>query len=335
MIDITSTDSEAHCAYFDTITAKGDCIGLLLSTLTSSNGNCFGDLYKGITSNTADAFGMYMTSINGKTTHALYAEDVIASSFSYGVELVNIKSTGGEARGISMSPVTARTNGFGIRIDNVTSESGNAYGSYTSNISTNGGFAQGSEISKVVGLQGSYGLNIHDVNCEAKDSYGIRVDSVNAPSANAYGCILTNIGGSRQYGFYQRGALNVGNIFDSFVDCGGSTGLTDPPALNVRGSTNTTVQFFTTATATATVNGGNIIICSGGVITTLNLPSSPPDGLTYQLWKPSTPTLTINGVTHLINGVPTQSIATGSPTNPQNISLTYSSALGQWLYHVN
>jgi len=305
-LDDLTGDIEANGTFFQKLQANGTVAAHYFEYLTSQD----------------KCYGVRGQEIQGK---------VEAS----GLHLITVNSDSGKSYGTSIQEITASSDAFGHYATQIQSNASSAHGIRVDGI-------QGAINAEAFATKGvnaknglAFGARIESVYTDGKEAYGVYVDGVNAPVGNAYGVLLQNIAGSRQYGFYQRGALNVGNIFDSFVDCGGSTAITDNPVLNVRGSINTKTQFFTTASATATLNGGNIIICSGGTITTLKLPASPPDGLSYQLWKPSTLPLTIDGGAILINGSATQVIVGGSPANPQNASITYSVNLGQWLFHVN
>jgi hypothetical protein len=305
-LETLTGDTEVFGTFFQKLQANATVVGNYFERLTSQD-KCYGFRGQEIQGKN-EANGLHLITVNSDTgkAYGTYIEGVTASSDAYGH--------------IAQTIVSSSASAHGIRIDGIQGAL-NAEAFATKGVNAKNGLA--------------FGARIESVYTDGKESYGAYISGLDAPVGNSYGVLIENIAGSRQYGFYQRGALNVGNIFDSFVDCGGSTSNTDPPAVNVRGSINTETQFFTTASATATINGGNILICSGGVITTLNLPATPPDGLTYQLWKPSTLTLTIVGGAHLINGAATQSIAGGSPANPSNASLTYSANLGQWLYHNN
>lgn len=308
--------------------------GHWLETLTGDT-EVFGTFFQKLQANTAVSAHYFEKLTSQSRCFGVYGQEIQGKGESSGLRLITVNSDSGKSYGTYIEEVTASSDAYGHLTQTINSSSASAHGIRVDGIQgaiNAEGFAT-KGVSAKTGL--AYGARIESVYTDGKEDYGVYIDGVDAPVGNAYGVLLQNITGSRQYGFYQRGALNVGNIFDSFIDCGGSTANTDPPAVNVRGSINTETQFFTTATATATINGGNILICSGVTITTLNLPASPPDGLTYQLWKPSTLTLTINGGVHLINGSATQSIAGGSPANPSNASLTYSANLAQWLYHLN
>ena len=305
-LDDLTGDIEANGTFFQRIQANTSVSAHYFEKLTSQS-RCFG----------------------------VYGQEIQGKGESSGLRLITVNSDSGKAYGTYIEEVTASSDAYGHLTQTIISGSASAHGIRVDGI-------QGAINAEAFATKGvnaknglAFGARIESVYTDGKESYGVYVNGLDAPVGNSYGVLLQNIAGSRQYGFYQRGALNVGNIFDSFVDCGGSTANTDPPAVNVRGSINTETQFFTTASATATINGGNIIICSGGTITTLKLPASPPDGLTYQLWKPSTLPLTIDGGAILINGSATQLIAGGSPANPSNASLTYSANLAQWLYHLN
>jgi hypothetical protein len=295
----------------------------------------YGTFFQRIQANTAVSAHYFERLTSQNKCYGVRGQEIQGKGEASGLNLITVNSSSGKAYGTYIEEVTADSDAYGHIAQTIVSASASAHGIRVDGI-------QGAINAEAFATKGvnaknglAFGARIESVYTDGKESYGVYVNGLDAPIGNSYGVLLQNIAGSRQYGFYQRGALNVGNIFDSFVDCGGSTANTDPPAVNVRGSINTETQFFTAATATATINGGNILICSGGVITTLNLPATPPDGLTYQLWKPSTLTLTIVGGAFLINGSATQSIAGGSPANPSNASLTYSSNLGQWLYHLN
>lgn len=305
-LETLTGDTEVFGTFFQKLQANGTVVGNYFERLISQD-KCYGfrgQEIQGIN----EASGLHLITVNSDSgkSYGTYIQEVTASDDAFGHLTQTIQSVNASAHGIRVDGIQGAINAEGFATKGVSAKTGLAFGA-----------------------------RIESVYTDGKESYGVYVNGLDAPVGNSYGVLIQNIAGSRQYGFYQRGALNVGNIFDSFIDCGGSTSNTDPPAVNVRGSINTETQFFTAATATATINGGNILICSGGVITTLNLPATPPDGLTYQLWKPSTLTLTIVGGAHLINGSATQSIAGGSPANPSNASLTYSSNLGQWLYHLN
>jgi energy-converting hydrogenase Eha subunit B len=350
LLTITSLVGAAYGTRISNVVANGNSYGYLANVVNSNTANAFGCFFKGILA-VSRATGFHVSSVNGSTATGYHADNITATGTdAVGVDLLTITSTGavGAANGIRISSVVGNADTIGVSTHIVKSNNARAYGYFLKNVLSvtsdaigyvsagiTGDSATGVLVESVnaAGVN-AIGMDLLNIASPVGDAYGIRVDLVDAPTKTAYGCVLSNINGTREIGFYQKGKLNVGNIFDAHTDMGAFTVDIDQPALRVIGSILNKTQFFNTD-GTITMNGGNTIICDGIIMTTINMPTTPPDGLTYTIWKTSTPILIINGNTNLINGIASQAVPIASLLAPQKVTITWSFALNNWLSKIS
>ena len=287
---ITSTTGNSSGIQVGSIQGETDCQGLEMTSITSNNGNGHGVRMDTINSTNGNAFGIRMNAIQSAVE-------------SYGFFITSIGSTADKCWGGKIDTVRSdTTDSVGLEIkrvgDAVTSGK-SATGLYI--VETLGGAggtdeAKGIFIDQVTSEGTATGILVSAIQSSTSDVYGIKVEGLSTPLGTSYGCYLTtNNTSAVQFGFYQNGTLNQGNVLEAQTTIGAQSGANT--ALVVNGCMKTSVQRTAVTPFTIDKNTGNTVISTVVGASSIVLPAvtSIEDGLTFSIFHRGTGAITISG----------------------------------------
>ena len=348
-----------------TIQAVQDCYGSYLTTLGSTSGNCTGYSVESITargvaygfftdaiiSSTTEAYGSYINDVTG-TTNAFGSliQNVIGVTTKgqlisgldsttgqcIGVQCQTLNSSAGSSYGMVLSSITGRTPTYGTFITSINSAFSTTTGSLIENVTSTANKSTGIEVYRVTALTDATGILVSDIQSSGGgDVYGIRVEGLSTPLGRSYGCYLTtNNTSADQFGFYQNGTLNQGNVLEAQTTIGAQSGTNT--ALVVNGCMKTSVQRTAVTPFAINKNTGNTVISTVVGASSLVLPAvtSIEDGLTFSIFHRGTGTITLSGSGgQTINGAAT--FAFPGASGHTYMTVWWDFVAADWFAHVN
>ena len=341
-------DGNAFGSYFTTIgSSAGDCTGYAVASITSrffaygffadaitSNaGSSYGSYITGITAD-ANAVGSLLQNIVGTTTKGQYITDLDATGQCIGFQGLTINSSGGSAYGMVLSGITGKSPTYGTYITGVNSAFSTTTGSFIENVISTAGNSTGIETYRVIALTDATGVLVSDIQSSTGDVYGIKAEGLLSSLGTGYGCYLTNNTSAVQFGFYQNGTLNQGNVMEAQTTIGAQSGANT--ALVINGCLKTSVQRTAVTPFTINKNTGNTVISTVVGASSIVLPAvtSVEDGLTFSIFHRGTGAITVSasGV-QTINGSATFNFpGTGGHTY---MTVWWDFVANDWFAHVN
>jgi hypothetical protein len=343
-------DGSCYGSYFTTIgSTGGDCTGYSIESITSG-AVAYGFFADSIISSTTDAYGSYINDVTGatnafgsliqnvigSTTKGQYITGLDATGQCIGVQGATINSSNGSAYGMVLSSITGKSPTYGTFITAINSAFSTTTGSLIENVTSTAGKSTGIEAYRVTALTDATGILVSDIQSSGGgDVYGIKVEGLIAPLGTSYGCYLTNNNTSTdQFGFYQDGTLNQGNVLEAQTTIGAQSGTNT--ALVVNGCMKTSVQRTAATPFTIDKNTGNTVISTVVGASSIVLPAvtSIEDGLTFSIFHRGTGTITISGTGgQTINGAATFAFpGTGGFTY---MTVWWDFVGNDWFAHVN